>query len=144
MAKEPESVLRFMIHVTLEPDQLGIAVAALSRLGITELQHEVIEEVATFRKNKPKKQAPRKKRAAVERKIFDKNASDVILAHARKHSGKFNTQQLLPVFAKQDRARNSIYATINHLMVNKLIKRTGKGEYLLLAKGNGAAEAAHG
>jgi hypothetical protein len=144
MAKQPETVDHFRLTINrLTPQQLGVVIADLAKREIFDIRPELITDVVTFRKNKPNK--PKKKqRAPIVRKLFDKNASDVILAHARKHGGKFNTQQLLPVFAKQDRARNSIYATLDTLMKDKLIKRTGKGEYLLLAKGNGAAEAAHG
>lgn len=149
MAKQPETIERFMIHAAVEAERLGVVVAALSRLGVTNLQHELIEEVVTFRQNRKK----RRKRRVVARKTFDKRGEDVIVSHARSNHGRTNTERLIKVFARQGRARNSVYASLDALMKNKMMKRVGdkgSGQYVLLAKaktklnGAAAAETAHG
>ncbi len=69
---------------------------------------------------------------------FATRGEDEILKFARKHGGKFNTSQIVALFEQQGRARNSVYASANALMANKMIKRVGEsgsGDYVLLAKG---------
>jgi hypothetical protein len=71
------------------------------------------------------------------RKTFDRNAEDVILTYARRNHGRFNTARLVEMFLEEGRARNSLYASIDHLMKQKLVKRVGEagsGQYALLAK----------
>ncbi|WP_166304385.1 hypothetical protein [Bradyrhizobium sp. 2S1] len=70
-------------------------------------------------------------------KKFDTPASAEILKFARKHGGKFNTEQLVALFAEQGRARGTVYGSVNKMLTEKLIKRvgaSGSGDYMLLAK----------
>ena len=80
----------------------------------------------------------KKKRVASEpRKQFDKRGEDVILTYARRNHGRLNTTKLIELFEKEGRARNSVYASINGLLQEKLVKRVGEsgsGQYVLLTK----------
>jgi hypothetical protein len=127
---------RFRISCEVDVGNLGPAMVRLAQIeGLVVTGSELITDVRAYAKNKPKK-----KRKVVERKTFDKIATEVILTHAKRNHGKFNTQQLIRTFETQGRARNSIYATLDHMMKDKLVKRVDKGEYVLLTKAtNGAA-----
>jgi hypothetical protein len=133
-----ETVERFRITCEVEAAAMGDVIVALSRLGITNLHHELVTEVRTFRKNKPRKQA--------KRNIGGKPGVDVILDYAKKHGGKFDTQALIKIFEQQGRSPKSVSPQINTLLERKMVRRTGAGHYALLAKAksNGAAEVTHG
>ncbi|MCP1761911.1 hypothetical protein [Bradyrhizobium japonicum] len=71
-------------------------------------------------------------------KKFATRGEDEILKFARQHGGKFNTAQIVKLFEEHGRARNSVYASTNALLNEKMIKRVGEsgsGDYRLLAKG---------
>jgi hypothetical protein len=140
MAKA-ETIERFRITCEVEAAAMGDVIVALSRLGITNLHHELVTEVRTFRKNKP-----RKNKAPVKRNISGKPGTDVIIDYANKHGGKFDTQALIKIFEAQGRSPKSVSPQINTLLERKMVRRTGKGAYALLAKAksNGAAEVTHG
>ena len=82
--------------------------------------------------------APKKPRVAKgPPKTFDKRGEDVVLTFARRNHGRFNTTKLIEVFEAEGRARNSVYASINSVVKDKLAKRVGdpgSGQYVLLAK----------
>jgi hypothetical protein len=127
---------RFRISCEVDVGNLGPAMVRLAQIeGLVVTGSELITDVRAYAKNKPKK-----KRKVVVRKTFDKNASEVILTHAKRNHCKFNTRQLIKTFETQGRARNSIYATLDAMMKDKIVKRVDKGEYVLLTKAtNGAA-----
>jgi microcompartment protein CcmK/EutM len=84
---------------------------------------------------------PRKKRTEKPHKTFDKRGEDVILSYARRNHGRFNTAKLVELFAAEGRARNSVYASIDALLKDRMVKRTGdrgSGQYVLLSKGQSA------
>jgi hypothetical protein len=134
-----ETVERFRITCEVEAAAMGDVIVALSRLGITNLHHELVTEVRTFRKNKPRKKP-------VKRNIGGKPGVDVIIDYAKKHGGKFDTQALIKIFEAQGRSPKSVSPQINTMLERKMVRRTGKGAYALLAKAksNGAAEVTHG
>jgi hypothetical protein len=79
----------------------------------------------------------RKMRDEKPHKTFDKRGEDVILTHARRNHGRFNTQKLIEMFTTEGRARNSVYASIDGLLKKKMVKRVGdagSGQYVLLTK----------
>jgi hypothetical protein len=82
--------------------------------------------------------APKKKRVAKgPLKTFDKRGEDVVLSYARRNHGRFNTPKLVELFTREGRAKNSVYASIDALMKQKLVKRVGEkgdGQYVLLNK----------
>jgi hypothetical protein len=81
-------------------------------------------------------EAPKSEKNAAPKK-FATRGEDEILKFARQHGGKFNTGQIVGLFEKHGRARNSVYASTNALLNEKMIKRigaSGSGEYTLLAK----------
>ena len=70
-------------------------------------------------------------------KTFDKTGEDVVLSYARRNHGRFNTPKLVEIFEREGRAKNSVYASIDALMKQKLAKRIGEkggGQYALLNK----------
>jgi hypothetical protein len=150
MAKSAPAESRFRIPVECNAASLGTVMVALAQIDhLTVMGAELITDVVTFKKNKPRKKDPAPKtRKQNPRKEFKNNAQDVILAHARRNHGKFGTDGLIGVFKKQGRARNSIYATLDSMLKTKMVQRTGKGTYVLLAKGmkskTNGAEAPHG
>jgi len=80
--------------------------------------------------------APQKK-GAKPHKTFAKRGEDVILSYAKRNHGRFNTAKLVEIFIAEGRARNSVYASIDALMKDRLVKRVGdagSGQYVLLAK----------
>jgi hypothetical protein len=83
-------------------------------------------------------EAPRKTRVAKgPPKIFSRRGEDVILTYAKRNHGRVNTHKLIDLFEEEGRARNSVYACINALLRDKLVKRvgdSGSGQYVLLAK----------
>ena len=68
-------------------------------------------------------------------KGFEYTGQETVLRFARKHHGRFNTQQLKELFEAEGRNVNSVFPTCDHLLKGKLIKRVGAGEYVLLGKG---------
>jgi hypothetical protein len=69
----------------------------------------------------------------------DVTGEEIILAFAKKHHGRFNTKQIKELFTQEGRAVNSVYSTCDALLKDKMIKRIGAGEYVLLAKGRAKA-----
>lgn len=94
-----------------------------------------IKHIAPPTKNKP---AKKRRMAKGPPKTFDKRGEDVILSFARRNHGRFNTAKLCEVFEEDGRAKNSVYASIDALLKNKMAKRvggSGSGQYVLLNKG---------
>lgn len=82
--------------------------------------------------------APKKKRVAKgPPKTFDKRGEDVVLSYAKRNHGRFNTAKLVEIFEREGRARNSVYASIDALIKQRVVKRVGskgEGQYVLLNK----------
>jgi Fe2+ or Zn2+ uptake regulation protein len=88
---------------------------------------------------------PKKKRVAKgPPKTFDKRGEDVVLSYAKRNHGRFNTPKLVEIFQREGRAKNSVYASIDALMKQKLVKRVGEkggGQYVLLNKATASPKA---
>jgi hypothetical protein len=82
--------------------------------------------------------APKKRRVAKGApKTFDKRGEDVVLSYAKRNHGRFNAAKLVEIFTREGRAKNSVYASIDALMKQKIVKRVGEkgeGQYVLLNK----------
>lgn len=93
---------------------------------------KVLPAPAKEKKEKQKKEKPKR-----EHKVFDKTGSEVILSYARRNHGRLNSTKLLEIFDKEGRARNSVSASLDKLLKQKMIKRVGdgnSGQYVLLNK----------
>jgi hypothetical protein len=131
MAKPQPAEQRFRISCEVDVGNLGPAMVALAHIdGLTVTGSDLITDVVTFKRNKK----PRSNKAH-PRHPSGIPGTDVILAYARKHGGKFATAPLMDIFEKQGRSRKSVSPQIDALMKRKLAQRTGPGAYVLLAKG---------
>ena len=200
MPKQAVTVDRIKISCEVVPDALGLVMVALTKMGLTNINYELITDVHTFRQkggangqsateilkawivdhatfktreagdhleqngfarssayaalkaltdegvlkklagpnySRSDVQAiagPKKEKGPTPKK-FKKSGADAILSFGKTNHGTFSTAQLVKLFAKQGRARNSVYASVNELLTKKLVKRVGEegsGKYVLL------------
>jgi hypothetical protein len=131
MPKQPVQQ-RFRISCEVDVDRLGHTMVALAHIeGLIVTGSELITDVVTFKHNKKKTRSGK----AHPRHPSGIPGTDVIVGYARKHGGKFATGPLMDIFEKQGRSRKSVSPQIDALMKRKLVRRTGPGAYVLLAKG---------
>lgn len=148
MPPHPETIERFILHVPVTAEQLGPAVVALSRIGLDNLRHEPVTDVVTLALPAPKPHAKHAKTKLDRREV---SHSSFILRQASRNHGRFNTAWMKKQFEKDGRKWGAVSPTIAPLLKQKLLKRVGEGEYVLMVmkdKGDGAGyvfeEATHG
>lgn len=132
---------------TEDAQQLGPIVAELARLGLRNVNYDLITDVLRYKKNTRGKS--RSKKSGGQRYAVSSRA--LALQFAKKHKGKFTLAQIRELFEADGRPKQNANPLCSALIKKGFAKRTGEGKYQLTAKAlknveasqhqsNGAAE----
>jgi hypothetical protein len=127
---KPEVSRRIRMHFDVEKDQVGGMLEFLTVAGMQNIGYELIEDVATFRRNRHNDGGQQKG----SRRKFRQTGLRVLLRMLA--NGKpVPIAQMQKRFEKDGRARASCSALLDGLMKQNVVKRVAHGEYQLIKKG---------
>jgi hypothetical protein len=111
MPKEPP-VERFKISCDVEAEKLGPTVAQLTKLGLTNVHFELIEDVRTFAK----------------KVVHETSSEELLLAFIKDHP-TFKAVEACRYFEENGRAKNNAYPALGTLVEKKILKKLDPGNY---------------
>jgi hypothetical protein len=113
MPKQPETIDRceLIVHTTLE--QMGFAIAALTRLGIKNIQHRLVTEVLNYK----------------GRRMHEVGAAEFAAAFVKDHP-RFKIGELSAAFRDAGRSPSGAYSAVNKLVEGRIVARNDDGEYV--------------
>jgi hypothetical protein len=121
---------RIRMHFDVEKDQVGGMLEFLTVAGMQNIGYELIEDVATFRRNRHKDGGQQEG----SRRKFRQTGLRVLLRMLA--NGKpVPLAQMQKRFEKDGRARASCSALLDGLLKQNVVKRVAHGEYQLIKKG---------
>ena len=115
MAKQPETQDRFRLHFDTSREMMGVAIAELARMGINNVQYELITDVLAFQT----RNAPR---------VFETDALDVARTFIEQHH-TFKARELTKLFEEEGRSQSNGFSVIKKLVELGELRKLGGGHY---------------
>ncbi len=113
MAKAPETQDRFRIYCEANsPEEMGVVVAQLTRMGLKNVGFEMITDVLAFKR----------------RKQHDQTAADAFRDYVESNP-TFHISDAIKHFKAEGRTSSSVYSAAGALCEKKLLKKLGGGNY---------------
>lgn len=112
MAKQPEVTELCRIHAETTLDQMGHALAALARMGLTNIGYELVTEVATFKK----------------KQSHDTNSENFATEWLNDHP-TFKATELVKHFEDNGRTGGAAYTALRVLVEKSALKKLSPGHY---------------
>jgi hypothetical protein len=111
MPKEPP-VERFRISCDVEAEKLGPTVAQLTKLGLSNVQFELIEDIKTFGK----------------RTNHEVSSQDFLAEWIKDHP-TFKAREACQYFEDNGRTKSATYPALGVLVEKKILRKLGEGNY---------------
>lgn len=113
MAKsDPEIVEKFRVLCEVPKEKLGDLIAELTKMGLTDIQHELITNVLNYKK--PKR--------------FEINSADFLRDYIKDHP-TFTRKDVITYFKKHSREESAAKNALHGLAREGVIKMLGEGNY---------------
>lgn len=115
MAKEPETRERFRILCEVEPEKLGGVIATLTKIGVSQVHHELITDVLAYKARK-------------EYQVNEVNSREFARDYVNKHP-TFEIAALVKHFTEAGRTGAGAYAAARLLIEEGVLRKLSPGQY---------------
>lgn len=103
---------RFRIYCEVDQEQVGGVIADLTRRGITQIGHEMITDVPTFKNSRR----------------FETSATEALIEYLKQHP-TFKVGDAVKHFAQEGRSASAIYSALKPLVASGVIRKVSEGIY---------------
>jgi hypothetical protein len=115
VAKEPETQERFRIFCEVEPEKLGGVIATLTKIGVSQVHHELITDVLAYKVRK-------------EYQVNEVNSREFARDYVKDHP-TFAISDLFKHFIAAGRSGAGAYSSARLLIEEGVLRKLGPGQY---------------